>query len=152
MKEIMPLLARTDLAWSDRVAMLAYQLSQPSGEEIEVKHSFRSVWYIREMRIPADTYFIGRPHIEGHILKLLNGRAAMIYEGRPQVFVAPAVVYTKPEFQAVAYTYTDVLVQTWHLNPDNCRDLEALENSFFGPAEPVLARGKELSQLQLEVA
>lgn len=150
MIEIIPVLQRKDLAWSDRVALVSYLLNQPDQPEIEVQHSFHGVWYKREMYIPANQYFIGRPHVEGHILKLLSGRAAMIYEGEPKVFVAPAVVYTKPDFQAVAYTYTDVQVQTWHMiGDDSCRDIRELEDRFFRPAEPILERGRLLSQKEV---
>jgi len=132
------------VAWNDRVAMMAYQLSKHAGELLPVRHIFKDMWYIREMELPRDIYFVGREHKEGHIVKLLRGKAALLLPDGPRDFCAPAVIHTQPGFHSVAYTYTNILVQTWHDNFDNCQDIEVLEARYFSAAQPVLERGKQL--------
>jgi hypothetical protein len=62
------------LNWQDKLAYLVYQFSQiPDQIDCPVAHSFVGESYIREMRIPAGTLFIGRPHTHGHLVQLVEG-------------------------------------------------------------------------------
>lgn len=146
--------APKELVWRDRIAWLAAKIAGQEGalvedDDFEVRHSFKGVWYIREIELPADYYFIGRTHLQGHVVKLLRGSAFLIGPTQALRYCAPAVIHTAVGFQTVAYTITSVLAQSWHLNPDGCRDIAALEAQYFESPSVVLNRGKQLIQEQL---
>jgi len=156
MKE-MTALMRTDLQWGDRVALLAYEMRMQPAALVEqdsfgVRHMFKHEWYIREFDLPAGITFVGRIHKHGHIVKLLKGSASLIMEDREQIFHAPSVIHTVAGFQTVCFTITDITAQSWHFNPDGCRDIDELEDEHFGSPIAMLERGKQLwsaqSQLQ----
>lgn len=143
--------APPEVCWADKVALLAYRLSKlPTAlvepDAFEVKHRFKDIWYIREFSLPADCTFVGRTHKLGHIVKLLQGSANLLGpEGSP-IYCAPAMIHTVPGYQTVAYTITPILAQSWHLNLANCRDIDELENMYFGSPQAVLERGEQLEQ------
>lgn len=147
-------LERKDLSWSDRIALLAYKVSQSEGaindqDDFGVRHMFQHEWYIREFDLPANCTFVGRVHKQGHIVKLLSGRVWLATEGQLIPFTGPAVIHTNAGFQTVCYTTTRITAQTWHFNPDSCRDIDELEDEYFGPILPVLQRGEQLALPQL---
>lgn len=148
MKEL-AVLELKELSWGDRVALLAWEVSQlPNAitdqDDFCVHHMFRDEWYIREFTMPAGTIFVGRQHLQGHIVKLMRGRVLLALEDTQVEFTAPAVIHTVPGFMTACVMLTEVQVQTWHFNPEGCRDIEELEDQFFAPAAPVLEHGKAL--------
>jgi hypothetical protein len=137
------------MSWPDTVAYLAWRMSlNGSGPEaFEVKHIFRKGMYVRQFELPANFLFISRPHLRGHRLQLLDGTAELIFSREKKVtYTAFAQIDTESGFQGVAYTQTPCLVQSCHLNLEECRDVEVLEDKFFGPIEPVLLRGEQVAQ------
>lgn len=138
--------------WADKIAWLAAKISVLEGAQVEaddfnIRHSFRGVWYIREFDLPADHFFIGRTHLQGHIVKLIRGSSFLyVPEGPVLRYCAPAIIHTKPGFQTVAHTITEVTAQSWHLNPDGCRDIAELEAEYFAPPSLILERGAQLIQ------
>lgn len=140
------------LAWSDKIAYLAYVLHDPEAlEKCPVFHLFRPGFYIREMHIPAGQIFIGRVHRNGHVVKLLAGIGIVLEEGRRRTFRAPAAIHTQSGFQMCGYTVTPVFVQTWHPLEDGQRDIDALELRDFEPAEATLERGRLAAEYLLRL-
>lgn len=138
-----------DLPWTDKVAYLAWKISQNGGihpGEIEVKHIFREGLYIREMTLPADFIFIGRVHKKGHVVELLEGSANLITAKGTNTFHAVDRINTPAGFQTVAVTLTPCLARTVHENPSNSRNVDELELAFFEPAEPMFERGAKIMQ------
>lgn len=140
------------LPWDDQVAWLAHKIAGVEGalveaDDFEVKHMFKGMWYVREMELPADYFFIGRVHLLGHIVKLLEGSVHLIGpDGWSITYTAPAMIHTKPGFQTVCYTLDAIRAQSWHFNPDGCRDIDDLEAEYFGTPQSVLERGAQLAQ------
>ncbi len=56
-------------------------------------------------------------------------------------------MHTKPGFHAVVYALTDIVARSVHPNPEDCRDIDALEAKWFGTSEDVIARGAQIHQL-----
>lgn len=138
------------MSWADKIAYLAHKLAPVGRTSLPLKHSFRDEWYVREITVPADTVFIGRPHVHGHICKLISGSLLLLTEEKRIQLTAPYQIHTRPGYQMVFYTYTEVVGETWHFNPDKCRDINELETEHFGLAEAVLQRGQMLERKMLE--
>ena len=120
------------LSWNEKVAYLAYQFQTMAQTDCPLMHRFEQGLYIREMRIPADTLFIGRIHRHGHVCQLLEGDVMLIHrDGIREGFHAPSQILTQPGYQMVAYALTDVRAQTVHPNPTDERDIEKLTADIF---------------------
>lgn len=155
MKEL-AVLERTDLSWSDRAALLAFEVSRmataiENPDDFNVHHIFKDEWYIREFSLPAGTIFVGRMHRHGHIVKLIDGKVMLEMEGGKREFSAPAVIHTTPGFITVCVMLTDMTAQSWHFNPDGCRDIDELEAEHFGSPIATLQRGEQLWLAQLQL-
>jgi hypothetical protein len=130
--------------WSDKIAYLSYTMR--NDRDCPVTHKFEPGWYMREIFIPAQTYFIGRIHTEGHICKLVKGRVLHITEEEKRIREAPYTMHTSKGYQVVLYTYTDVIGRTYHSNPDDLHDTDKLEALVFESAESVLERGMLIAE------
>jgi len=145
------ILRRPDLSWSDKVAYLAWTLSQAKGpEQPPIRHLFLEGLYVREILMSADTYLIGRVHKEGHVLELIYGALEVFTEEGVTLHKAPDGMQTTPGFQIVLHTLTPCLARSVHQNPDNCHDIDLLETKIAEPSAPVLERGRQLAQELLE--
>lgn len=127
------------------MAYLARKLGCAEAD-MPVSHRFTPGMYIREMFIPKGTYFIGRAHRVGHKVTLDSGRVRLILEngtGTHDVELdAPHVLTTAPYFQTVLEALTDVWGSTYHPNPTNSRNIDALEADIFHPADDVFRIGE----------
>jgi hypothetical protein len=135
--------------WEDKIAFLGYKLR--SDATCPLFHSFEPGWYIREIHVPAKHVFIGRPHVSGHICKLVSGQVLHVTEEYRKVRIAPFTIHTTPGYRAVFYTFTDIVGRTYHPNPENLTDVSVLEAQVFAPAGLLDEKGKAIA-LQLEEA
>lgn len=138
-----------ELPWNDKIAYLAWKISQNGGvkaEDLEVRHIFKKGLYIREFSLPAKFIFIGRVHRKGHIVELLEGKINVITEQGTTTYSAGNSIRTPAGFQTVAYTLEPCLVRSIHENPLESRNVEELEDEFFEPVQPVLARGQGIQE------
>jgi len=133
------------LPWLDKVSYLTHLLLK--GEQIEspVTHVFEDGNYIRELKLPKGALLTGREHLLGHEMQLTEGSVIVAAPDGKFEFHAPASLHTKPGFHAVVYCLTDITARTVHPNPEDCRDVDALEAKWFGKAEDVIARGAQVA-------
>jgi hypothetical protein len=137
---------RTDLTWDEKIGILAVRLKWLEGQipppPAPVTHRFETGQYIRTMTIPTGSIFIGRRHLRGHEVHLIKGRATYVTpKGSFEVF-APYSIFTAPGFAMVAYIIEDVVVETWHENREESRNIEELERRDFEDPSICLARGR----------
>ena len=138
------------LTWSEKVAYLTHRFLTMEQTECPLQHQFEQNLYIREIRIPADTWLVGRVHRHGHICQLLEGSLILVHrEGHTEAFQAPSEILTLPGYQMVVHTVTDVVARTVHPNPTGERDIEKLEAEIFEPAESIKQLGASLHQESL---
>jgi len=130
------------LSWDDKVAYLAYKASIVQGPSPLVTHSFQDIWYVKTMYLPAGTRLIGRKHIDGHILKLIQGKVVLLFEVGQKYYEAPDRIHSRPGDRMVAIAQTDIIVEAWILNPDGETDIDVIEASVVEPADEILSRGK----------
>ena len=131
-----------ELSWSDKIAYLAYKFKPVEATLPPIEHRFEDGWYIRVFRLPAGIVFIGRSHNQGHICKLIQGKLGIMHELGTKYYEAPSSLHTKPGYQMVLYSMTEILAETRHPNPDNGRNIDQLENEIFGSVEAVLEHGR----------
>lgn len=131
-----------DLAWKEKVAYLTYQFLQLPQTDCPVKEIFEPGLYIRQMVIPSQTIFLGRAHRYGHQCELLSGSLIHIAPDgtRPQVD-APFVMHTTPGYHMVLFALTECVARTYHPNPSENRDGQALENDIFESVEDLKELG-----------
>ena len=137
--------AHPHLPWKDKVAYLAYEFSKLPQAPTPVEHTVGHGMYVRRMRIPAGTLFIGRAHRKGHECCLAKGSIILITSERKRRIDATTHVHTMPGFHMVLYALTDVVGETTHYNPTNSHDFEAMENDAFEPAETLIALGRSIA-------
>lgn len=141
-----PILTRAGLSWSEKVAFLAVALQQAPQAECPLEHKFEPGLYRRIIKIPAGVSFIGRPHLTGHLCRLLEGRLIWILnDGGTREIEAPFELRTTRGTQLVLYTLSDIVAETVHENPFGVEDPKVLEPAIFESEASVLRRGREVS-------
>lgn len=134
------------LNWEEKVAYLTYRFSTLPQTGTPVEHVFEPGVYVREMRIPAGTLFIGRAHRHGHLCQLVSGTMELIFPQHVATYSAPDFLNTLPGCHMVLHAVTDVVGRTIHPNPHESRDVEALEADIFESVEALAARGAAIQE------
>ena len=137
------------LTWKEKVAYVAYQISLMPQVEAPVEHIFAPGVYIREMKIPAGTMFVGRAHRYGHLCQLVKGSIIMITPNGKVRLDAPAQIHTIPGYHMVLYSITDIIGRTVHPNVAECTDTKGMEDDIFESAQEVLDLGARLHYRQM---
>lgn len=136
---------RFALTFKEKLAYLGFKFAEISdGPTCPVQHLFEPGVYIREMTIPAETLFIGRPHTFGHRCELVSGRILLITEEAKTHLEAPAELWSKPGYMMCLYAKTEVIGRTYHPNPDERRDTDAMEEEIFGSIAELVALGEQV--------
>jgi hypothetical protein len=135
------------LNWNEKVALLTHRFMQLDQVETGIQHLFEDHDYIREVRIPAGTLIVGRVHKLGHEMQLVEGTVLLIGpDGFRVGKQAPDSVQTGPGFQCVCFTLSNVIARTVHPNPNDSRDIAALEAEIFESPESLLELGSQVER------
>jgi hypothetical protein len=143
-------LDRFPLSWEEKLAYLTFKFLKEDQTACPVDHFFEDGSYIREMRIPKETLFIGRPHVFGHRVDLVSGKILHIESHQKVIREAPFSTHTVPGYQAVFFTMSDIVGRTYHPD-DGERDTDVLENRFFEPVEKLKALGADVRRRIKEI-
>jgi hypothetical protein len=138
-------LDKYEISWSEKLAYLTWRFLDEQQIGCPVSHKFEDGWYIREMCIPKETLFIGRPHRYGHRCELVSGKLLHIEEYIKRVIYAPFEMTTKPGYQMALYAMQDVVGRTYHLDT-GVRDVEKLEADIFHPLNELKTLGSQVAQ------
>ncbi len=115
-----------------------------------VRHTFADGIYCREIFIPAGTVIVGKIHKHAHPNFLLRGEVTVITEGGGREhLVAPLALISQPGTKRAVYAHTDTVWVTVHTNPDETRDLTALETHIIAPDYAALAAFQAAQQEDL---
>jgi hypothetical protein len=126
------------LTFREKVAYIGTRLKSEPQADITLKHIFEPGVYVREMVIPPETCFIGRPHRFGHRLHFVSGSFRMLDPAGESFSDSPHEIFTKPEHVTVLVTLQYPLVlRTYHENPVECRDIELMERLIFHTEDEV---------------
>lgn len=135
------------LDWNQKLAYLVHKLKPVEDigpEGCPVTHIFENGVYIREMRIPAGTLFIGRAHRHGHKCELVSGEVTVMSPLGQTRKVAGDTMMTVPGYHMVLRADTDVVGRTYHPNPTNSHDVAWLEANIFHSIEEMIALGAQI--------
>jgi len=111
--------------------------------QCEVVHHFPDGFYVRECRFKAGTLGTSMIHNTTHAFVITRGKVkvvskkegAVIYEG-------PHFGFTVPGTRRMLLALEDTVWLTFHANPDNGRDIEAIAARILAPhVNPLLPAG-----------
>ena len=114
----------------DELELSIVQNLQPV--ECPLFHRFVNGMYIREIFMPKDALITSKIHLTEHPFTISKGKVAVCIDGDNwQEFEAPYTGITKAGTRRVLYVIEDCVWTTYHLNPDNGQDLEAIEDRII---------------------
>lgn len=96
-----------------------------------LKHSFSDGIYVREIFIPAGTILVGKIHKHEHPNFLMSGTVDVVTEYGSERIEAPKSMISKSGTKRVVHAITDTVWITVHVNKDNTRDLNKLEEKII---------------------
>lgn len=130
-----------DVPWVDKLAYLTWKLSALPQLECPLEHIFDGDTYTREIRLSKGAVLIGRPHLQGHDCRLIEGKVVHITEHMSREVEAPFSMRSTPGYQMVIYALTDVVASTIHPVGEE-RDVQKLEAALFGSLEDLKEKGR----------
>lgn len=96
-------------------------------------HHFAAGLYARQWRQAAGTIATSKTHRLENFLVVLEGECVLT-NGEDSVRVkAPYVTKTLPGVKRAVLALTDIIIMTFHPNPDDETDLEVLEDRYITP-------------------
>jgi hypothetical protein len=110
----------------------AEMLKLPQSEQ-PVEHRFVPGLYWRTITNPKDSFIVTKIHKEPNISTVLKGRLACITEDGMEILEAGMQWETCPGTKRVLYAVEETVFSTVHPNPEEQRDLEALEARIIAP-------------------
>ncbi len=105
-------------------------LKLPQADHV-LEHFFADGLYGRLAGIPAGVLFTTPIHKMDSVLNLMAGRLVIISEDGIKAFTSPDFVVTTAGIKRLILAVDDVLANTVHANPDNCRDIATLESRIY---------------------
>ena len=118
---------------------------QLNPEEITAHH-FCEGLYARELYLPAGTAAVGKQHAKQNFFVLLRGEMTLATPDGPLTVRAPYMAVTQPGDKRAVYAVTDCVCMNFHANPDDERDLLALEHRYIMPEALPAPQAKELTE------
>jgi hypothetical protein len=112
-------------------------------EDIPVKHIFSDGLYLREGYITAGTVLTGAIHLDEHANIISQGSLRILTEDGIKTFSAPATFICRPGVKKVGVVIADAVMTNIHPNPENLRDVDAIEARLFVRDYPALTARKE---------
>jgi hypothetical protein len=116
--------------------------------ECPVVHRFTPGMYIREIFMPAGTSVVSEIHMTEHPYVVSKGSVKVWTEHEGTVLIeAPFTGITKPGTRRVLSTITDTIWTTFHSNPDDGTNVDAIKNRIIEPHINPLITKTERSEL-----
>lgn len=134
------------LSFREKLAYLTWRFLKEEQTECPLEHLFEPGLYIREIKIPAETLFIGRIHRHGHACQLIEGSLIHVTEEGSRRVDAPFTLHSTPGYQMVLYSLTPIVGRSIHLNPSDSRDIQTLEDEAFESVESLKNHGERISE------
>jgi len=102
--------------------------------EMPVEHAFCNGLYARTMHIPAGTVLTGAVHRDESFFVVRKGILMVTTDEGVARIEAGHMSVTRPDTKRAGVALTDVEVTTFHANPDNETEPEALWDKYTVPA------------------
>lgn len=124
----------------ERFEDMLLEIGQQVGEvELPTWHHFADGLVARSILIKANTVLTGAVHTAEH-LNIASGDITVWTEDGMRRITGYAVLPSKPGAKRVGYAHTDTHWTTVHTNPDNCTDVQVLEDRLLADAHRLQSR------------
>ena len=95
-------------------------------------HRFTPSMYIREIFMPKGSLITSKIHMTEHPFTISKGKVSVSIDGDDwQIYEAPYTGITKIGTRRVLYIEEDCVWTTYHVNEDNCTDVEVIEDRIL---------------------
>jgi len=116
----------------DAVVRLQTALLKMNQADIVTTHKFLPGVYERTITIPPWTVLTGAAHKTAYRVRLEKGVIAVNTDDGVKVLVAPCEFDVDAGFQRAGRVFEEEVVWTdIYANPDNCRNIDELENRLY---------------------
>jgi hypothetical protein len=116
----------------DAVVRLQTALLEMNQADIVTTHKFLPGVYERTITIPPWTVLTGAAHKTAYRVRLEKGVIAVNTDDGVKVLVAPCEFDVEAGFQRAGRVFEEEVVWTdIYSNPDNCRNIDELENRLY---------------------
>lgn len=132
-----------------KVVALQDELLQMPQADIVTTHTFLPGVYERKITVPPWTVLTGAAHKTGYRVRLEKGKIAVNIDSDVVVLTAPCEFDAKAGEQRAGRVFEDEVV--WvdvYENPDDCQDIETLEDRLY--VVPECGLGDTRKQLALK--
>jgi len=132
--EVATLIEDTTPVTRERIFDLQAALAEMPQVECPVRHFFAGGLYAREMFIPAGTCAVGKIHRHDQMTMVL-GDVTIVTPGQEPVRIESCEPFVSPAgIKRAAYAHVDSFITTFHANPDDLRDVDAIEAVLIAPS------------------
>lgn len=100
-----------------------------------VKHYWINGVYAREMLIPKGSCLVGKMHEHDQMTVITKGDISVMTEDGMIRVKAPYVMTSRGGVKRAGYAHEDTIFMTFHANPDDCRDVDVLEEYLTAPID-----------------
>lgn len=115
---------------------------------LEPVHKFAPGIYRRELFVPAGAFITSKVHLTRHFFELISGVMDVATQDGIMRMVAPYDCITEPGTRKIAFVLEDALMVTYHDNPEDCTDIEVLEDRLFTAYNNPLLKEAKLEEIQ----
>jgi len=105
---------------------IEYGITQLPPVDVPLTHLFTPGLYVRTMHVPAGVLITSMEHKTEHPWILLRGVLDVISDTENIRYEAPCMGVTPPGTKRLAYIHEDVVWITFHANPQDITDPEAI--------------------------
>jgi hypothetical protein len=116
--------------------------------DLPIDHAFCAGMYARTMHIPAGTILTGAIHREESFFLVRKGDLIVSTDDGPKRLGAGDMSISKIGTKRAGIALTDVEVTTFHANPSNEQDPQALWDMFTIPAPAPAIDADNIAQLE----
>jgi hypothetical protein len=123
------------LATCREVDRFEYAVAQLPEVVMPLNHLFTPGLYIRQIFIPAGTLLTSMTHKTEHPFIIVSGTIDVISATERVCYSGPYMGVTQAGTKRALYAHTDTTWITFHTNPDNLEDPDALAEILTYPVE-----------------
>ena len=112
------------------IYILEQEILKHGQTDMPVDHEFCNGVYARTMHIPAGTVLTGAVHKDESFFVMRSGRLVVTSSNGVKLLVAGDMSITPARCKRAGVAITDVVCTTFHPNPDNISDPDALWSAY----------------------
>jgi hypothetical protein len=132
------------------VVQMQERLLEMEQAEIVTYHCFKPGIYERTIKVPPWTVLTGAAHKTAYKVRLEKGVIAVNTDEGVKTLVGPCEFEVEAGFQRAGRVFDEEVVWTdVYANPDNCRDIDALEERLYEVPACGLGDMRQLSKGEL---